>query len=229
MAAINQLKGLIEAQGKTIARQGVAIARHESTLRDMELVGEQSITSITDQPATKKARNEDRDNVLLTEARSACALLFAKVVFDANDIPQVTLAQLKPEFEVVLREPDKTLMVHWDRLHKTAKAALKHDAKFLATYASADFMVSNVLLRKIICGQLYSEPFGGITDINHLKTWSCLTHFAPPVDSTTLAAFRAQAIAEQNDQSFGQNETFLKKRRQVSLARDHLTTPSTLS
>jgi hypothetical protein len=69
MALINQLKGLIEAQGKTISRQGVAIARHESALIDLE-PGDQSITSNLDQSATKRACNEDGcDNPLLIKAR----------------------------------------------------------------------------------------------------------------------------------------------------------------
>jgi len=39
-----------------------------------------------------------------------------------------------------------------------------------------------------------------------------LTHFAPPRDSQYLAAARAQALNEQNDQTFGQSDTHLTKK-----------------
>jgi len=209
MDEINQLKQLIEVQSEMITKQAAAIARHEDAIIHLEAQG----LSEPGQHVAKKARNDDgADNALLTEAKAACAILFAKCHF-VNDVPSVTLAKLKPEFEAVLRQPEKMLFLNWDRLYKMAKSALeKKNNKVLATYASSDLMITNALLRKTITGQFCSDPFGSIRDIGLLKNYVSLTHFAPPRDSHFLAAARAQALNEQNDQTFGQSDTHLTKK-----------------
>jgi len=169
MVSINQLKQLIEVQSELIAKQAAAIARHDDAILQLEAQG-LSDPSSGIQHVAKKARNDDGlDNALIIEAKAACAVLFAKCTFTKNN-PSVTLATLKPEFEAVLRQPEKTLMISWERLYKMAKSALKTETKVLATYASSDLMITNALLRKSITGQFFSDPFGGIKDIGLLKT-----------------------------------------------------------
>ena len=209
-ALITQQATTIAEQSATIAEQSATIARHDAFINKLEMHGLADIG--LDTHISKKTRlDEGPDTSLLTEAKAACAVLFANCTF-VDQTPKVTLAKLKPEFEAVLKQPEKSLMLNWDRLYKTAKAQLKNDAKFLATFASCDLMFTNALLRKSVTGQFYSDSFGGITDVAALKHYVCLTHFAPPVASSTLSAARAQAIAELNDQSFGQSDNHLTKK-----------------
>jgi hypothetical protein len=152
----------------------------------------------------------ESEPVLLLEARAVLGLLFARCDLQGDTLT-VSLPPLQSEFEGILKQPERALYQHWERLHATKKLGLQSD-NLLATLVSPNFRILLPLLRKICIGQMFSEHFGTIEDVEVLKDRWSLVHFAPPKHSVEWTAANAQALKESNDLSFNQADIHLVRK-----------------
>jgi len=180
---------------------------------NMELKRQVDAAALVTASSSKRSRlspDVESEPVLLFEARAVLGLLFARCDLQGDTLT-VSLPPLQSEFEGILKQPERALHPHWERLHATKKMGLQTD-NLLATLVSTNFRILLPLLRKICMGQMFSEPFGTIETVEVLKdSWS-LVHFAPPKHSAEWMAANAQALKESNDLSFNQADIHLVRK-----------------